>query len=415
MATEPMIATSAKPRRAIREWAPRIRKWAPWVIYSLAAPILMFEAIARIAFPSYAEDRLYFPTLASKVMMARVMLDDKQPDKRYYFRIPPHKSFKVSNRYYTYTATINSLGFRGPEPSPKQPGEYRVMLLGDSATWGQGLDDEDTIAAQIQRLASQRGDAHSSVSAYNFGHFGYNLVQELIILRDYVDVVKPDHIILILSVYTDNLSDAISDLDAEGNFVISKERSDRLAREIRSYYGPLNWSMLFRMFQLRFLSTRIYYILSQRPEIARKSFAIIDSFAEECRTRGVPFTAVNVYSPDAVKGGLHQLWNGSRRVHVMYTRYCRDRRIEVIDMLRFMDGYSDWKKYYFGEGHPNASGARRIAESIFAEALAARVGASAAPSGPWGEDQAAGSPRPVGPRLTGVGTPSPSPTASRAD
>jgi hypothetical protein len=407
MATEPMTATAAKPRRSIR-------KWAPWIVYSLATPILLFEVIARFAFPSYANDRLYFPTLASKVMMVQVILKDKNFNKRYYFKVAPHSVDKVSNRDFTYTARANSLGFRSPEPSPKEPGEYRVMLVGDSATFGVGLEEADTIAEQIQRLASRRCDTPSRVTVYNFGHVGYNLVQELIVLRDYFDIVKPDHIVLVLSVYTDNLYDAISDLDAQGNFIVSKEQADRLTGEIRSHYGLLNASMIFRMFQLKFLGTRIYYILSQRPEIARRSFALIDSFAEECRTRGVPFTAVNVYSPDAVKGGLHQLVNGSRKVHGMYTRYCRDHRIEVIDMLRFMEGYSDWKKYYFGEGHPNVAGAGKIAEAIFDEALVPRLRAAATPSGPSSEDHPAGSPRPVAPDSTEVRKPSRNTSASRA-
>jgi hypothetical protein len=414
MVTEPMLETAAKPRRprSIGKWLRRIRKWAPWIVYSLSLPILMFEVIARLAFPSYADDRLYFPTLASKVMMANVnSKNNRAADKRYYYRLQPY----TSNRYYTHTYTTNSLGFRCPEPSPKQPGEYRIMLIGDSATFGQGLDEEDTIAAQIQRLGRERSDASSPIAAYNFGVPGYNLAQELIVLRDYFDIVKPDHIILILSVYTDNLADAISDLDAEGNFIVLKEQSDRLAREIASHYGPLNWSMLFRMFQLKFLSTRIYYLLSQRPEIARKSFALIDSFADECWRRGIPFTAVNVYSPDAVKGGLHQLWNGSRKVHAMYTRYCRDHDIQIVDMLRYMDGYSDWKKYYFGEGHPNAPGARRIAESIIDEALESRVRATAAPSGPSSKRHPAGLPRPVSPRSTEAGKPSEKTALSRAN
>jgi hypothetical protein len=139
----------------------------------------------------------------------------------------------------------------------------------------------------------------------------------------------------------------------------------------------LNWSLLFRMLQFKYLSTRIYDYLSQRPEIAQKSFALIDSFAEECRTRGARFTAVNVYSPDAVKGGLHQLLNGSRRVHAMYTRYCHDHNIDAVDMLKFTNGYDDWKKYYYGEGHPNVVAARTITAVILDNVLAAPARAAA--------------------------------------
>jgi hypothetical protein len=351
-----------------------IRKWAPWVVYWLVVPIVAFEVVARFAFPSYAINKVYFPTLAAKVMMSQFVASSDDTDKRYIFRAKPHQDINASNEYFTFTAKINSLGCRGAEPSPKQPGEYRVMLVGDSAAFGMGLNEEDTISAQIARVAREQGADRPAVTAYNFGHPGYNLVQELIVLRDFFDAVRPDHVVLVLSVYTDNLGDVISALDAEGNFVFLKEPADNLLREISSYYGPLNWSMLFRMFQLKFLSTRMYYELSKRPDISQKSFALIDSFAAECRMKGAVFTAVNVYSPDAVKGGLHQLWNGSRKVHGMYTGYCRDNDIDVIDMLDFMSGYEDWKKYFFGEGHFNAVGARKAAEVIYHQAVARRLG-----------------------------------------
>jgi hypothetical protein len=350
-------------------------------MYWLAAPIVLFEIVARFAFPSYAADKVYFPALATKVMMSQFIPSDKHTDKRQGYRTKPHSSFTASTRYFTYSASINSLGWRGAELSPKQPGEYRVMLIGDSATFGTGVNDADTISAQIERAARERGGRQRTLTAYNFGHPGYNLVQELIVLRDYFDAVKPDHVVLILSVYTDNLGDAISDLDAEGNFTSLKEPADALHRDISSFYGPMNWSMLFRMFQLKFLSTRIYYDLSQRPDILQKSYALIDAFAAECRAKGAAFTVVNVYSPDAVKGGLHEYWNGSRKVHALYTKHCRDDHIDVIDMLEFMSGYQDWKKYYFGEGHFNVPGARKAAEVIYHKAVVPRLEAVALRSG----------------------------------
>lgn len=36
---------------------------------------------------------------------------------------------------------LNSLGMRGPEPAPKQPGDYRILLLGDSFTRADEVSD----------------------------------------------------------------------------------------------------------------------------------------------------------------------------------------------------------------------------------------------------------------------------------
>ena len=45
----------------------------------------------------------------------------------------------------------NSHGIREPEIAPKRPGERRIMLLGDSFVWGDGLNEQDTVARQLQR------------------------------------------------------------------------------------------------------------------------------------------------------------------------------------------------------------------------------------------------------------------------
>jgi hypothetical protein len=367
MASPATAVPTVRPRRAIRTSV-------AWIAYWLVSAVVLFEVVGRFVFPFYADDRTFFPQLASKVMMSNVVLKHENTDTRYDFRTPPGAVIKAANRYFSYTARINSLGFRGTEPVPKRAEEYRLMLVGDSATFGMGLCDEDTISQQVERIAKEKRGANATVTAYNYGHLGFNLVQELLILRDYFENVEPDHVLLILSVYTDNLSDAVSGLDADGNFAYSEPAAEDLAREIRGRYGVFNLSLLFRMFEFKYLSTRTYYSLSSRPEVIGKSFAWLDSFAKFCRSRAVPFTVVNVYSPDAVKGGLHEFWNGSRKVHAMFTDHCQQHQIEVIDMLRFMNSYSDWKRYYFGEGHLTPSGARKIAEVIFDEAVSERLG-----------------------------------------
>jgi hypothetical protein len=349
------------------------RRLAIWVGYWLATPLVAFELVGRLLFPFYADGRTFFPQLAAKVMMSTVVLKEDHSNRRYSFRTAPYETIAADNQYFKYTARTNSLGFRGTVPTARQPGEYRIMLVGDSATFGLGLNEPDTIAEQLKLIGRERCPASAKVTAYNFGHLGFNLVQELLILRDYFDTVKPEQVVLILSVYTDNLSNAVSGLDDEGNFRYSKDAVAKLAADIKDYHGLLNLSLLFRMFEYKYLATRTYYSLSVRPDVPVKSFAILDSFDEFCRSQGAHFTVANVYSPDAVEGGLHAWWNGSRKVHAMFTEYCLKNNIDVIDMIRYMNGYANRKKYFYGEGHPNPAGARKIAEVIFDDSVAGRL------------------------------------------
>lgn len=45
---------------------------------------------------------------------------------------------------------LNSLGMRGPEPTPKQPGEYRILLLGDSFTRADEVSDGIGFSDRLQ-------------------------------------------------------------------------------------------------------------------------------------------------------------------------------------------------------------------------------------------------------------------------
>jgi len=50
----------------------------------------------------------------------------------------------------------NALGMRGPEVGPRQPGEVRVLFVGDSITYGTGVQEDETFAL---RLAGPLGAA----------------------------------------------------------------------------------------------------------------------------------------------------------------------------------------------------------------------------------------------------------------
>ncbi len=63
--------------------------------------------------------------------------------------------------------THNSRGQRGPQYSTEKPGKVkRVMLLGDSNTWGYGITDKQTRASYLQTNLRNSG---SSIEALNLG------------------------------------------------------------------------------------------------------------------------------------------------------------------------------------------------------------------------------------------------------
>ncbi|MFN2275146.1 MAG: hypothetical protein ACK2TX_09895, partial [Anaerolineales bacterium] len=64
---------------------------------------------------------------------------------------------------------------------PKPADEYRVILIGDSATWGFLLTSEQTLAEQLNALSLRSGDGRM-VRAYNLGYPTMSLTKDLLIL-----------------------------------------------------------------------------------------------------------------------------------------------------------------------------------------------------------------------------------------
>ena len=75
-------------------------------------------------------------------------------------------------------AQVNALGFRGPEP---RAGSKSVLIVGDSSVFGDGVDDHQTMSAQLARALG------SSADVQNGGVPGYTCWQS----RIWVDRVRP--------------------------------------------------------------------------------------------------------------------------------------------------------------------------------------------------------------------------------
>jgi len=94
---------------------------------------------------------------------------------------------------------INSLGFRGPETTEaKPPGTVRVIAVGDSFTYGTGVDDADTwprlLEAELRARAARSG-AEQRVEVLNWGVPAYNTRQELAQLKHKVARFAPDLVV----------------------------------------------------------------------------------------------------------------------------------------------------------------------------------------------------------------------------
>ena len=88
---------------------------------------------------------------------------------------PNHKSRQGHSRYEVRT---NQFGFRDKDyqTTDKPKGEYRVAFVGDSVTFGRGVDQDDTFVNQLALMLAN-GSPNPSINPMNFGIGGYNTIQ----------------------------------------------------------------------------------------------------------------------------------------------------------------------------------------------------------------------------------------------
>ncbi|MEO7192306.1 MAG: GDSL-type esterase/lipase family protein [Vicinamibacterales bacterium] len=105
--------------------------------------------------------------------------------------------------------TINALGLRGETPAvPKPAGLVRVLAVGDSTTFGWGVNDNETYVVQLQaRLRAARPGL--PVDVVNGGVSGYDLERDKRLFQHFEPTLKPD-VVLIGLLWNDLPYEAIS-------------------------------------------------------------------------------------------------------------------------------------------------------------------------------------------------------------
>jgi len=104
------------------------------------------------------------------------------------FFVPPdfHMRFKGTN--------VRKMGFRsGPASVEKPEGTFRVICVGGSSTWGDGVESEDAWPSVLERMLRKRG---LDADVINAGLPAYTTFQIFILLREYLVAYDPDVVVM---------------------------------------------------------------------------------------------------------------------------------------------------------------------------------------------------------------------------
>jgi hypothetical protein len=141
------------------------------------------------------------------------------------------------NAHLPYHVTTDSLGYRGAAfPLRKEPGAFRVLLTGDSFAFGDFVDDDATLPAQLERDLAPRC---AGVRVINAGLDAATIVDEAPMVERGL-AVQPDLVVVLFS------ENDISDLGRQSTWeALASNRAAKSRFPLSVLYPVLRRSALW--------------------------------------------------------------------------------------------------------------------------------------------------------------------------
>jgi lysophospholipase L1-like esterase len=203
---------------SLRKLIPRLLASLGLLLASMIAAELLLWASGRLADPQEFQFR----------HVTRAFADDS----RGRYRVDPLRFFTTApdHRHGEHHLGRDATGrwpFRGRPGEPLPPDVLRVAVIGDSCVYGASLDAADMLGTAIQRGLAERGLTPDRVAVLSLGVPGYSTVQIDLLLREVLDTLSPQAVVLYPAAWNDQ-APALVRPDAE------------LLAALREP-GPLDW------------------------------------------------------------------------------------------------------------------------------------------------------------------------------
>ncbi|MBI1893834.1 MAG: SGNH/GDSL hydrolase family protein [Candidatus Rokubacteria bacterium] len=294
---------------------------------------------------------------------------------------PQGEPTKPTRMWHVRYEAPNSLGFRGGEFEQRtQPDEFRILVLGDSITYGTGVTNPadrftSVLAEQLGRTGQFR---HARV--FNAGVKGTHSVDHLQTLGQ-LSWLQPD--LVILAYYFNDIEHLVplplGDTPFGAPSFWSRFRLHRVLM--------LN-SHLFDQLLLRYRRARRMNPEAARPDHFFASYANPDLLSRHLDVLEEIFAKAQSFGAAFRLVPFDIAVRHDDRYEARYQRFveaCLGRRISVWPMGRVFDGFSYWDlRVSRWDGHPNEQAhhvvGRFLAERILAEATMFRRAGEARPA-----------------------------------
>jgi hypothetical protein len=268
---------------------------------------------------------------------------------------------------YAVEVRLNAMGFRDREFEPKPEGVRRLVIVGDSFTYGHGLPEAKSYPRQLEALlrAARPGER---VEVYDAAGGGHDLARIAPIAAGVLERLEPD-----VLVYGYFLNDPLRPTAGYGDGIepmldtgwLHRERAGfRFSLGGSAHSAPRLVELVRGFFESRRLerATLAWYRRIHEPARWAATGQTIETLARLAAERGTRF--VLLVLPIIWKlDGDYPL----AEVHARIAAHARQHGIEVLDALPVLRGHADAElMLHPRDRHPNPTYARLVAEALAA-------------------------------------------------
>jgi hypothetical protein len=186
---------------------------------------------------------------------------------------------------------MNHWGFREREFADKPAeGVYRIAVIGDSFTYGQGITESDRVTNILEQRLSQ---STRKFEVLNFGRPGAETLDELEFLHDVVFKVSPDFVLL--QWYVNDVEKPDHSKRPPGLRLIPSDALSQLLHEHSALFYLLEnqWGTLQTRLGVESYDDYMRRVFMDRdgPD-SQAAYGMLTAFIEDTRARGIPMGIV---------------------------------------------------------------------------------------------------------------------------
>ena len=253
---------------------------------------------------------------------------------------------------------MNNLGYRDADV-PAKSQRFRIVVMGDSITWGAGLSDAERFTSVLQRSLG------GEYEVLNFGIPGRGMPEHLAAL-DQALSIGPDFVLL--QIYTNDFE--IGDMvRPRAKPLLPWPRVDARLLQSSAVYTMLSAQWPGIQEKLGWLETYEHYMYRhlgdpQSPESVA-GFGMLREFFARARRAGVSVGAVMFPNPDVMSGKY-----AFDYLHDRVQSICHEAQTHCVDLRQpFLSSFSNLKDIVVSpfDGHPSARASLVAADRILAE------------------------------------------------